>query len=171
MSIYKIVRQQGPHKNRHGIKLSTVKPYLHKILFDYGLIDEYLKTDDQFVSVLFKIAEMELSCKRKNKLYHNPYNDEITTYDEVIEQSNLIKWNCAICNIEIESKIAEFDINNFVCNDCRDSHNSDNSKIDPRIVDSSFEFHKMCRKKLIKEQKKFLQYVKYFETGYTRGRI
>ena len=123
------------------------------------------------MSILFKIADMEQSHKYKHKVYYNPYDDSISTYEKVIEQSQIIDWNCAICNDEIQSQEGEFSMSNFVCNKCKDAHNSDNNRIDPRIVDSSHEFHKYCRKRLMKEQRKFLQYIKYFETGYKRGRI
>ena len=37
-------------------------------------------------------------------------------------------------------------------------------------VQSSFEFHKKCRKILLKEQKRFLKYIKHFESGYQKGK-
>lgn len=171
MSIPKIIRKAGPYKRKYGILLEHLKPYQQRILFDNPLIKEDLKTDDQFVQILFKIADMEQSHKNKRKVYYNPYTETITTYEKILEQSQWVDWSCAICNSDMVSQMAHFKMDNFVCSKCTDAHNSDNGRIDPRIVDSSFEFHKYCRKRLIKEQKKFLQYVKYFEMGYKRGRL
>lgn len=171
MSIYKIIRKQGPFKHRHGISIENLKRYHKSILYDHDLIADDLKKDDQFVSVLFKIADMEHSLKYKDKFFLNPYNNKITLYEDVIEQSQQLEWSCAICQVNMPAKMSDFSINNFVCKNCKDSHNSNNTRIDPRIVDSSFEFHQLCRKKLLKEQRKFLKYIKYFETGYKRGRL
>lgn len=160
----------GKKKRKYGIILENIDPWYQKVLFENPLIKEDLKTDDQFVQVLFKIAEMERAHKVKDKLYYNPYIEEITYYDDIIEHSKLIDWNCAICNVDIKSEIGNFKMDNFICSKCKNAHNSTNKRIDPRIVESSFEFHKYCRKQLIKDQKRFLKYVKHFETGYKRGR-
>jgi hypothetical protein len=159
----------GKTKRKCNIVLDNIDPWYQRVLFENPLIKEYLKTDDQFVQILFKMAEMERAHKVRNKVYYNPYIGEITEFDDIEIQSNLINWNCAICNTEIESQIANFKISNFICKKCKNSHNSTNKRIDPRIVDSSFEFHKFCRKQLIKDQKKFLKYIKHFEMGYKRG--
>lgn len=170
MNIPKIERKAGPYKRKYGILLEHLKPWHAAVLFNNPLVKEDLKTDDQFVQVLFRIAEMEKSHKRKHKVYFNPYTNDVTSYKEVIEESQQLDWNCAICNDEIQSTIAEFNIKNFICKKCKDAHNTTNKRIDPRIVDSSSEFHKYCRKRLIKEQKRFLKYVKHFETGYRKGK-
>jgi hypothetical protein len=159
----------GKAKRKYNIVLDNIDPWYQKVLFENPLIKEYLKTDDQFVQILFKMAEMERAHKVKNKVYYNPYLEEITAFEDIEIHSNLIDWNCAICNTEIQSNIANFKIDNFTCNKCKNAHNSTNKRIDPRIVDSSFEFHKFCRNQLIKDQKKFLKYIKHFEMGYTRG--
>jgi hypothetical protein len=166
----KIIRSNGGTKNRkYQILLEDIDPWYQRVLFENPLIKEDLKTDDQFVQVLFKIAEMERAHKVKHKLYYNPYVEEITEYSDIISESSLIDWNCAICNNSIKSEVSNFKIGNFTCKKCKNAHNSTNKRIDSRIVDSSFEFHKYCRNQLIKEQKRFLKYIKHFETGYTRG--
>lgn len=170
MPIPKIIRKAGPNRRKYGILLDGLDPWYQRVLFDNPLIKEELKVDDQFVQVLFKIADMERSHKRKHKMYYNPYTEEITDYSEVLEQSLLIDWNCAICRTSIQSEVANFKIANFICNKCKKSHNKTNKRIDPRIVDSSSEFHKFCRDQLIREQKRFLKYVKHFETGYQKGK-
>jgi len=166
--IPQIIRRTGPWKSKCGIMLKNLKPYQQRILLENELLKEDFKTDDAFVGILFKIADMEQSHTYKHKLYYNPYTETVTTYEEVLEQSQWHEWSCAICNHDIQAKMAEFDIGNFVCVHCKDAHNSDNGRIDPRIVDSSFEFHKFCRDLLIKEQKRFLQFIKYFEKGHKR---
>jgi hypothetical protein len=170
MSIPIIIRRAGPVKRKYGILTEYLKPYHIRLLNENPLVKDDLKTNDQFVKILFKMADMEQSHKHRHKFYYNQYTDTITTYEDIIEHSKWIDWSCAICNVEMLSMMADFSVCNFVCTKCEKAHNSNNGRIDPRIVDSSFEFHKYCRKLLIKEQKKFLLYIKYFETGYKRGR-
>lgn len=161
-----------PQFIRRGDKIffKNVKPYQKRVIRENPLLKDKIKDDDQFILVLFKIADMERSHKMKNKLYYNPYTEEITEYSDVLGFSRLIEWKCAICTKDIQSEISNFSIENFVCKKCKGAHNTTNKRMDPRIVESSFMFHRHCRNILIKEQKRFLKYVKHFESGYKKGK-
>ena len=71
MALPKIIRKRGSNRSRHGISLDPLPDYYKSILLDNSLSAENFKTDDQFVNVIFKIAEMERSGKAKNKFYYN----------------------------------------------------------------------------------------------------
>jgi hypothetical protein len=164
MSDYKIIRK--------GDKISfrNIKPYHKKLIRENPLLKNKIKDDDQFILILFRIADMERSHKMKNKLYYNPYTEDITEYNDVLDFSRLIEWNCAICTKNILSEISKFNIENFVCKKCKGAHNTTNERMDPRIVESSFLFHRQCRDILLKEQRRFLKYIKHFELGYKKGK-
>ena len=170
MALPKIIRKKGSNRSRHGIALDPLPDYYKNILLDNSLSAENFKTDDQFVNEIFKIAEMERSGKAKNKFYYNPTENSIQQYRDILESSKEIEWNCAICDKDILSEMSLFNMENFLCNKCQESHNKKNKTIDQRIIDSSFKFHTFCRKILIKQQKEFLKYIKHFETSYMRGR-
>jgi len=157
-------------RNGNRIYFKNVKPYQKRVIRENPLLKNRIADDDQFILILFKIADMERSHKMKSKLYYNPYSERITDYNEILDFSRLIEWNCAICNAEIQSEISNFKIENFVCKKCKGAHNTNNKRMDPRIVESSFLFHKNCRDILLKEQKRFLKYVKHFESGYKKGK-
>lgn len=166
MAVPKITRKSGPYKRKFGILLENLKPYQQKILFDNPLIKESSE-DDQFMQILFRLADMDISKKTERKIYYNPYKDIISDYKQIESDSRYIDWNCAICKASIKSKMSEFDIDNFLCKDCHDSHGSHNkvTTVDVRIVESSFKFRKHCRKNLLKEQRSYMNYIGKFKRG------
>ena len=167
MANYKIVRKGGPYKRKYGILLSNLKPYQTKILFDNPLISESAK-DDQFVLILFRLADMEISKKTNRKIYYNPYKDIASDYKQIETDSTYTDWKCSICTTPIKSIISEFNIDNFLCDDCKETHGSHNvvKHVDSRIVESSFKFRKHCRTLLLKQQRSFMNYINKFKKGY-----
>ena len=71
-----------------------------------------------------------------------------------------IDWECAICKVDIKSKMSYKKVENLVCKKCKKVHNSKNQVIDQRIIDSSVKFLKACKKLVKGEQREFLTYVK-----------
>lgn len=164
MSLPVIVRKMGPYKRKWGILLSTLKPYQIKLLFDNPLISKS-SADDQFLQIIFRLADMDICKKTNRKIYYNHYNDIVSDYDQILHDSQYIEWSCAICKVFIKSKISEFDIDNLICKECHKTHGSHNkfTTIDSRIVEHSIKFRKHCRSLLIKQQKGFMKYVNKFE--------
>jgi len=167
MALPKIIRKSGPFKRKYGILLENLKPYQKKLLFDNPLISESAE-DDQFVLILFKLADIDISKKTDRKIYYNPYKDIVSDYKQIETDSKYIDWHCSICKSNILSRISEFDIDNFLCNECHDSHGSHNkvTSVDSRIVDGSIKFRKHCRKMLLKQQRSFMSYINKFKKGY-----
>jgi hypothetical protein len=166
MGLPKIIRKLGPFKRKHGIFLDNLKPYQQKILFDNPLIKDSAD-DDQFMLILFRLADMDISKKTDRKIYYNPYKDIVTDYKQIETDSKYIDWNCAICKADIKSVISEFNIDNFICKDCHDAYGSHNKikTVDSRIVDCSIKFRKHCKNILFKEQRTFMRYIAKFKKG------
>ena len=72
MGLPKIVRKGGPYKRKFGIVLKHLKPYHQRILIDNPLIEED-SDDDQFLQILFRLADIDKSKKTDRKFYYNPY--------------------------------------------------------------------------------------------------
>lgn len=49
---------------------------------------------------------------------------------------NLMEWECAICGERIFVSKIRNDVENFVCENCKEVYNNNNSTIDKRILDS-----------------------------------
>lgn len=166
MSLPKIIRKGGPYKTRFGIRIEDLKPFQRKILYDHPLLSVSAR-DDQFLLILFRLADMDISKKTNRKIYYNHYADTITEYDQLLTDSNYIDWTCAICNDAIKSEMSEFNIDNLLCNTCKETHGSINKSttVDSRIVEHSIKFRKFCRSFLMKQQKSFIKYVNKFENS------
>jgi len=159
-----IIRRKGPNKRRWGIMLKYLKPHQIKILFDFPLLRDGVKESDQFVHILYNMLELERKFKISNensKVYYNKYKDMLTDYNQIQKDYNSVDWKCAICLTEIESEMANFSVENFLCKTCNETHGGYNIKdservVDGRIVQSSIYFRKYCQKILKKEKRKFI---------------
>jgi rubrerythrin len=140
---YKIKRINfGWWHRRFNIMLDPLKPFERKILLDNSLL-KYSADDDQFILILFKIYEMQRIAKAHNKQFMNPYTDNVTNIKEIRKASKQINWKCAICGTKIKSTIHNFDVDNFLCPICMETHNN-SQFIDDRILQSSIKFRKAC---------------------------
>lgn len=169
MTLPKIIRKSGPYKTRFGILLENLKPYQKNILLDNPLLKDSAKSD-QFVLILFKLANIEINKKNTRKLFFNPYKNTISNYKQIEKDSKLIDWHCAICNDNIKSEISEFYLENFLCNKCKKTHSTKSKFIDARILENSIKFRKHCKKILLKEQRKFINYIKKFKKEFKSKR-
>jgi hypothetical protein len=102
---------------------------------------------------------MERMLKGEKIFKPNLYTGEFTNQRQIAKDSNLVDWNCAICKVEIVSKMNDFEPKNFLCEKCKESH-SDTTFIDSRIKESSILFTQKCKGELKSEQKEFLRYLK-----------
>lgn len=155
---FKVIRRNfGWYKRRFGIMLDPLLPYQREFLKN-NLYLRDIVDEDQPLLAIFKILEMEQQNKRSRKWWYNPYTDSISTYKEIIESSNYVDWNCAICNVDIKSNMNDFSTVNFLCKECNKTHNN-RKIIDERILNSSKLFTRHCKRLLKKDQRKFLVYV------------
>lgn len=78
-------------------------------------------------------------------------------YDKVMERwlyektAGMMPWKCAICGADILSDRERSDVENFVCEKCREKHNSKNLIIDRRIMMSRTLMFKYIENSLYEE--------------------
>lgn len=78
-------------------------------------------------------------------------------FDHVVERwiydktSGLIEWECAICGCKILTDKNKCDVENFVCESCKESYNNKSLLIDRRIMESRTKMFKYIESKLYEE--------------------
>lgn len=149
----------GWYRRRHGILLENLPPSKQRFMLDNDYL-KWLGSDPQTFEIIFKIEDMNDHEKNPNKILWNPFRETFTTIKEVEYDSNVIDWNCAICNTQIKSRMDLKKVENFVCNNCVEAHNSRNKRIDQRIIDSSVNFTKHCKSLLKNEQREFITHIR-----------
>lgn len=85
-----------------------------------------------------------------NLIYH-PLFDKVCGRDEYERTKELIEWNCAICGEKILTNKRRTDVENFVCDKCKESHNNKKKMVDFRILSSRTKMYKMLEDNLYKE--------------------
>ena len=84
-------------------------------------------------------------------LIYNRLLDVIQERRKYEKTINLIEWKCAICGEKILKKKKRNDVENFVCNRCKEYHNNKNEIIDHRILDSRTKMYKTIEDRLYEE--------------------
>jgi hypothetical protein len=149
----------GWYRRRHGILLENLPPSKQRFMVENDYL-KWLDADTQAFEIIFKVEYMNDHEKNPNKILWNPFRETFTTIKEVESDSNVMDWNCAICDVEIKSRMDSKKIENFVCKRCSEAHNSRNKRVDQRVIDSSVKFTKHCKSLLKGEQREFINYIK-----------
>jgi hypothetical protein len=149
----------GWYRRRHGILLENLPPSKQRFMVENDYL-KWLDADTQAFEIIFKVEDMNDHEKNPNKILWNPFRETFTTIKEVESDSNVMDWNCAICDVEIKSRMDSKKIENFVCKRCSEAHNSRNKRVDQRVIDSSVKFTKHCKSLLKGEQREFINYIK-----------
>lgn len=84
-------------------------------------------------------------------LIYNPLLNEVQERWIYEKTSSMIDWKCAICGCDILSDKNKNDVENFVCESCKEIHNNDNSNVDVRILLSRNKMYKFIEEKLYQE--------------------
>lgn len=84
-------------------------------------------------------------------LIYNPLLKEVQERYIYEKTSSLINWNCAICGCDILLDKNRNDVENFVCESCRDVYNNENINVDGRILLSRNKMYKYIEDKLYEE--------------------
>lgn len=84
-------------------------------------------------------------------LIYNPYFDVVCTRDEFDRTRDYMEWRCAICGKQILINWRRYDVENFVCDSCKEVHNNKNQSIDARILDSRTKMFKMITDRMYQE--------------------
>jgi len=149
----------GWNKRKHDILLCTLPQTKKDFLYRYNFL-RWIKGDVHAFEVIFRIIDDESHERVKSKIYWNPYTEECSSLKELKDDSNLIDWRCAICKTDIMCRMDSKKVENFVCEECTEAHNSNNKTVDSRIIQSSLDFNHYCKNSLKKEQKEFIKYTK-----------
>ena len=149
----------GWYKRRHGILLENLPPLKQLLILENDYF-RFLSDDVQALEVIFRIEDLNDHERNLKKLYWNSFQEDFTTLKEIMQDSGYVEWYCAICKSDINAKMLYKKVENLVCHKCAKVHNSKNTIIDQRIIESSSKFVKHCKKLLKGEQKEFLSYAK-----------
>ena len=104
--------------------------------------------------------ELELDCFKKDlnnieeyylNLIYNPLLDEVQERWEYEKTASMIEWKCAICDCDILVDKERDDVENFVCENCREVHNKTNETIDVRVLKSRNKLYKYLENRLYEE--------------------
>ena len=154
-----VFRKWGKAPRKHDVMFKYLTEEQKSFLCD-NLHIKFLRRDLQLFTILLKIPMMERMLKSSRLLVPNPYNGEITSHKELLKESVIVDWDCAICKSPIRSKMDDFSPDNFCCEKCKDVFGAKSKKIDFRIKDHSIKFTAYCSKLLKIQQNQLLAYVK-----------
>ena len=75
-------------------------------------------------------------------LIYNPLFDKVCTREEYERTREMMEWTCAICGSRILLNKRKYNVENFVCDKCKEVHNDKNVVVDRRILDSRTKLYK-----------------------------
>ena len=85
-----------------------------------------------------------------NLIYDPNFNRVVERW--VYEKTaGLLEWKCAICGDPILVDKSKNDVENFVCEKCKEKYNNKNQVVDRRILDSRTNLFKHIENKLYEE--------------------
>jgi len=156
-----IKRSNNPKTaHRHGVVLKGLPTTIRRFLIENKNLSRW-KEDMTFFEQLIRIELQQLKLKNtvlRDKFYFDWINDEPVKMDELIDSYDTVDWYCAISRIPIKARFNNFDLENFVHPDYLDT--LDSNMVDSRILKSSVDFRKYCKKLLLEDQQEFIRIVK-----------
>ena len=155
MSI-RIEKTGGPWPaNRYGIVLKYLPRFLRKFLITHRNLAKW-SDDDQFMECVLKIQRP--NSRTNTKIYWDVINDRAIDEKGLERSYNTIDWYCAISLKPIRAKFMNFDLKNFIHPEDYDV--LEEPMVDSRILKSSVDFRKKCKKLLLAEREEFLKLAK-----------
>jgi len=151
MSI-RIEKTGGPWPaNRYGIILKHLPRFLRKFLITHRNLAKW-SDDDQFMECVLKIQRPNSTTS--TKIYWDIANDKALSEKGLTRSYHTIDWYCAISLKPIKAKFMNFDLKNFVHPEYYDVLEA--PMVDSRILKSSVDFRKKCKKLLLQQRQEFL---------------
>ena len=151
MSI-RIEKTGGPWPaNRYGIVLKYLPRFLRKFLITHRNLAKW-SDDDQFMACVLKIQRP--NSRTNTKIYWDIVNDRAMDEKGLKLSYNTIDWYCAISLKPIRAKFMNFDLKNFIHPEYYDVLEA--PMVDSRILKSSIDFRKKCKKLLLEQREEFL---------------
>jgi len=155
MSI-RIEKTGGPWPaNRYGIVLKYLPRFLRKFLITQRNLAKW-SDDDQFMECVLKIQRP--NSRTNTKIYWDVINDRAIDEKGLERYYNTIDWYCAISLKPIRARFMNFDLKNFIHPEYYDVLEA--PMVDSRILKSSVDFRKKCKKLLLAEREEFLKLAK-----------
>ena len=153
-----ITRTAGPNpRNRYGIILAPLAKLYRKFLVDHRHIKRW-SDDDRFVSCVLRMQKPAVRSVILTKKYWDHSNSILVDLVTLHDNCNTVEWICAISLKPIKAKFMNFDLENFLHPEYYDILKA--PMIDSRILKSSIEFRKKCKKLLLDERQEFLRLAK-----------
>ena len=151
MSI-RIEKTGGPWPaNRYGIILKHLPRFLRKFLITHRNLAKW-SDDDQFMECVLKIQRPNSTTS--TKIYWDIANDKALSEKGLTRSYHTIDRYCAISLKPIKAKFMNFDLKNFVHPEYYDVLEA--PMVDSRILKSSVDFRKKCKKLLLQQRQEFL---------------
>jgi len=155
MSI-RIEKTGGPWPaNRYGIILKHLPRFLRKFLITHRNLAKW-SDDDQFMECVLRMQRPRSTTS--TKIYWDMRTDTALSEKGLECSYNTVEWYCAISLKPIKAKFMNFDLKNFIHSEYYDVLEA--PMIDSRILKSSVEFRKKCKKLLLAEREEFLKLAK-----------
>jgi len=156
-----IKRSNNPKQaHRHGVRLDGLPRTLRKFMIEHRNLRRW-KNDMVFMEQILRIKQKELKLKNtvlRDKFYYDWTNQTPVKMEELINSYDTIDWFCAISRKPIKAKFNNFQLENFIHPEYSDILKQ--SMVDSRILKSSIEFRKYCKKLLLEDQQEFIRIVK-----------
>ena len=153
-----ITRTSGPNpRNRYGIILAPLMKFFRKFLIEHRHIKRW-SDDDRFVQCVLRMQKPPVKSVILTKKYWDHSNQKLVDLATLYDNCNTLDWICAISLKPITAKFMNFDLENFVHPEYHDVLKA--PMVDSRILKSSIEFRKKCKKLLLEEREEFLKLAK-----------
>ena len=158
MKIIKSNNNKQAH--RYQVRLDGLPSSMRKFLIENRSLNEWAG-DMQFLEQILRMENKKIHSKTNvlvNKLFFDWTTDEPMLMEHLIDSYDTVDWFCAISRKPIKAKFNNFQLENFIHPEYSDILS--NPMVDSRILKSSVEFRKYCKKLLLEDQQEFLRIVK-----------
>tara|TARA_Y100000389_G_C17281819_1_gene423373 strand:+ start:16 stop:504 length:489 start_codon:yes stop_codon:yes gene_type:complete len=157
----RIERSNNPKQaHRYKVRLDGLPTSMRKFLIENRSLNEWAG-DMQFLEQILRMENKKIHSKTNvlvNKLFFDWTTEEPMLMENLIKSYDTIDWFCAISRKPIKARFNNFQLENFVHPEYSDVLS--NPMVDSRILKSSVEFRKYCKKLLLEDQQEFLRIVK-----------
>lgn len=150
----RIERTDNPRiVNRHGVILKYLPKSFRQFLIKHRHMYRWSESS-QFIECALKLQRPPVKNSSVLKIYWDWEAGAAVDKQTLENNYNMIDWVCALSGKPIRSKFMNFDLENFVHPEYHDVLKA--PMVDSRILKSSIEFRKKCKKLLLDERQEFL---------------
>ena len=141
--------------NRYGIILKHLPKFLRKFLITNRNLSKF-SDDERTMECILRMQRPK--SHQTTKIFWDMVNDRALSEKGLYRSYNTVEWQCAISLKPIKAKFMNFDLENFVHPEYHDVLKA--PMVDSRILKSSIEFRKECKKLLLDQRQEFLKLAK-----------